>query len=1070
MSPEPSTLSDRDDRLDEIILAYHKAVEAGQGPDPRELVARHADLAVELTAYFAAQRRLDPFVAPFRPEAAAPALAEVRFAGGCELGPEIGRGGMGVIYRGRDSDLDRDLAIKVLREDRQGNPQYEQRFLEEEHILGQLQHPGIVPIHASGRLADGRPFFTMKLVKGQTLAELLRERHEFKPRAESSKPAGFEDSARGLDLPRLLTIFEQVCQTMAYAHSRHVIHRDLKPANIMVGAFGEVQVMDWGLAKVLASRQSAVVSRQSAVGSSSVLPADCLLRLPTDVSPDPVSTETVSEIRPVHGDTPRSSTQTGAAMGTWAYMPPEQARGEVDQLDERSDVFSLGAILCEILTSQPPYTGPTPADVAYQARHGDLTDAYARLARCGADTELGELAQKCLARDRDQRSRDASALAQAVTAYQTGVQERLRRAELERAAAEVKAREERKRRRIRLALQGSMLLLLLALIAGTAFSVYFAIDADQQADQARTKEAEAERNADTAKKNEADAVKAKNKLQSANQELERYSDELEVTLARSLVRPFKVPNFVGTAAPLAEQEIEAMWELAGSRSARLGPRFVKEALRGPLTTRQLRARAVIALHSAVGLDQGKRAQVEKLLVERLQDPKIDDAQRIDVALATVELGDLTPAAAARLIPPIIRLMAKLTDGNVLGPLEPMVAAVSIHLDSKGAAEAAAAFITAMAEATHPETLNALGQGLLTVAPHLDRRDAGRTAAALGQTLGKKTDSLSQRIIAPCLSAVVRRMDLQNAIKTVSDIMAKATEPSALGELVQSLTAPASMVGPQAAGDLIEAIAKTANPNALYALARGLAILAPRIEATDAARAANTLLQRLKDTKHVRDQLVQSLAAVAGRLHAKDAAKVATSLIQSMKDAKTAYDLWPLPYCLSVVASRMDANGAAKVTAQAATILVEVMNPNQPYSQLPGLAKNLSILAVYLNSRDAGQVARSFIQVIRRIKDFSGLFEIGRCMTAVVLRLDAGDAAQVHGLLLQVIKDRGVSNAWWLLSESIRAVATRMESRDAAQVATTLLQAMKDSKDPNKGLSQNAGRPERDPGAGKMDKG
>ena len=147
---------------------------------------------------------------------------------------EIARGGMGEVLKGRDPDLGRDVAIKVLRDDLSGRPEMVRRFVEEAQIGGQLQHPGIVPVYELGTFADRRPFFSMKLVKGQTLAQLLAAR---------PSPAD--------GLPRSLGIFEQVAQTVAYAHARGVIHRDLKPSNVMVGSFGEVQVMDWGLAKVL---------------------------------------------------------------------------------------------------------------------------------------------------------------------------------------------------------------------------------------------------------------------------------------------------------------------------------------------------------------------------------------------------------------------------------------------------------------------------------------------------------------------------------------------------------------------------------------------------------------------------------------------------------------------------------------------------------------------------------------------------------------------------------------------------------------------------------------------------
>jgi hypothetical protein len=146
----------------------------------------------------------------------------------------IGRGGMGVVHRGRDIDLGRDLAVKVLLERFRDQPSMVGRFIAEAQISGQLQHPGVVPVYELGTLSDRRPYIAMKLIKGRTLAELLQSR---------SSPAD--------GLPQLLGVFESVCQTVAYAHARSVIHRDLKPSNIMVGNFGEVQVMDWGLAKVL---------------------------------------------------------------------------------------------------------------------------------------------------------------------------------------------------------------------------------------------------------------------------------------------------------------------------------------------------------------------------------------------------------------------------------------------------------------------------------------------------------------------------------------------------------------------------------------------------------------------------------------------------------------------------------------------------------------------------------------------------------------------------------------------------------------------------------------------------
>src|SRR6516225_1319438 len=342
-----------------------------------------------------------------------------------QLQGEIARGGMGAVLRGRDVDLGRDLAVKVLLEKYVDRPEVARRFIEEAQIGGQLQHPGVVPVYDIGRFGD-RPFFTMKLVKGQTLAHLLAERADYTQ-----------------DRPRYLAIALQVAQTLAYAHAKGVIHRDLKPANVMVGAFGEVQVMDWGLAKVLA--EGGVADEERANRSHQ-------------------EPEDVTTIR-----TARSSgstggfgtvTEAGSLLGTPAYMPPEQANGDVATLDRRADVFGLGALLCEILTGKPPYVGRSPEEVRRKAANGDQADALARLDGCGADQELLTLTKVCLAPEAINRPKDAQAVTDGLTAYLNGVQERLHQAELAEAEARAKAAEEAKRRRLTLALAGTVLLAL----------------------------------------------------------------------------------------------------------------------------------------------------------------------------------------------------------------------------------------------------------------------------------------------------------------------------------------------------------------------------------------------------------------------------------------------------------------------------------------------------------------------------------------------------------------------------------------------------------------------------------
>jgi tetratricopeptide (TPR) repeat protein len=374
----------------------------------------------------------DTTALPSAPSGAAVPLAATpqpsRRLGRYELGEEIAHGGMGAIFLARDPTLNRDLAVKVLRPGLDHRPDLVRRFVEEAQITAQLPHPGIVPVHELGQDDNGLPFLAMKLVRGETLAELLVRR-----------------ASPQEDLPRFVGIFEQVCQAVAFAHNRRVIHRDLKPANIMVGHFGEVQVMDWGLAKPLDRDPT---EEEKAVGETT---ASIIRTLRTEAPAGLVGSATA------HG-----ATATGTVLGTPAYMPPEQAAGQIHKLDERCDVFGLGAILCEVLTGRPPYVDADHWRVLFLAARGELTAAVRCLDEAGADAELVKLVKECLSAEIDKRPRDAGVVAQRVAAYQRGVQERLRQAEQERAAAQARAAEERKRRRLAIVLAAVVVLLLLA--------------------------------------------------------------------------------------------------------------------------------------------------------------------------------------------------------------------------------------------------------------------------------------------------------------------------------------------------------------------------------------------------------------------------------------------------------------------------------------------------------------------------------------------------------------------------------------------------------------------------------
>jgi len=251
-----------------------------------------------------------------------------------ELREEIGRGGMGVVYRAHDRELQRDVALKVLRAGADARD-LARRLHREARVLASLEHPGMVPVHDVGVLADGLGFYVMKLVRGRRLDQWA-----------AGAPA----------LSERLGAFERICETVAFAHAHGVVHRDLKPGNVMLGAFGEVLVMDWGVAKVL-----------SDAGAASASTA-------------------------VDGET-----AAGTVLGTPGYMAPEQAAGDARAIDARTDVYALGGLLHFLLAGSPPTAGPLPR---------------------GTPRPLAAIVQRCLAVARTERYASVIDLAADVRAFQ----------------------------------------------------------------------------------------------------------------------------------------------------------------------------------------------------------------------------------------------------------------------------------------------------------------------------------------------------------------------------------------------------------------------------------------------------------------------------------------------------------------------------------------------------------------------------------------------------------------------------------------------------------------------------
>ena len=408
----------------------------GHTPLPDDYVERFPDIPRESIEDLLTLPALPP-----------PVPAEQQLPPRYQMIEEVGRGGIGNVWRVMDTKMNRPLAVKMLHQRFRSSEVANARLKREAILTGSLQHPGIPPVHDHGTMLSGSEFFTMKLVEGQTLAEILQNRkHEQH------------------DLPFLISTFEQIAQTMAYAHSQEVIHRDIKPQNVMVGKFGEVQIMDWGLATELSKpAENSLPKTDKGSDISGNRFEDEAIRDPDTVLQSLDSSLAMNPSQ--HG----MMTRQGDVIGTPAYMPPEQARGEVHALGPASDVFGLGAILFEILTESRLYAEANSEQIMARAAAADLDASLSRLEGSGADRQLIELCKSCLHADSEQRPQHAGVVAQTVTDYLASVQSRLRDVEIERASELAKKAEAKKRRLVTRVMVSALMVSLIGGIAGMAW-------------------------------------------------------------------------------------------------------------------------------------------------------------------------------------------------------------------------------------------------------------------------------------------------------------------------------------------------------------------------------------------------------------------------------------------------------------------------------------------------------------------------------------------------------------------------------------------------------------------------
>lgn len=316
------------------------AAAAPNGPLHATL-AKFADADVQTSLALAAQAAPRPgdrhaTLAP----APAPADEQLRFQ---VLRPHA-RGGLGQVSVARDAELNREVALKELLDSHADDANSRARFLQEAEITGGLEHPGVVPIYALGQYSDGRPFYAMRFIRGDSLRDAIERFHR------QADPQ-WQDAATQIQLRRLLGRMIDVCNAIEYAHNRGVLHRDLKPGNVMLGQYGETLVVDWGLAKVMG---------KTGAGTRAPVPSATETTILHQAEP---------LLTPTGGSAP---TQMGAALGTPAFMSPEQAAGRIDQLGPASDIYSLGATLYMLLTGRAPQSDDDLGIVLLRVQRGDF--------------------------------------------------------------------------------------------------------------------------------------------------------------------------------------------------------------------------------------------------------------------------------------------------------------------------------------------------------------------------------------------------------------------------------------------------------------------------------------------------------------------------------------------------------------------------------------------------------------------------------------------------------------------------------------------------------------------------